>query len=110
MTALLAATLTLISFVLFGFQEIGGKALAQAALYAAVLSIPLLALTYKFKTELLKIKTAGPIGILVGTVAWKILSGYSKLSLFIFALSVGILFVFIAAIYTDKELEQKAEE
>lgn len=110
MTSLLAATLTLVAGAVFGFQEIGGRALVQAALYAVILSVPLLALTWKFKDKLLKIKQAGPIGILVGAVAWKLLSGYSKLSLFTFALLVGILFVFLSVIYTDKELEQKAEE
>ena len=110
MTSLLAATLTLVAGAVFGFQEIGGRALIQAALYAVFLSVPLLALAWKFKDELLKIKHAGPIGILVGAIAWNVLSGYSKLSLFTFVLMVGIMFVFLSIIYTDKELEQKAQE
>ena len=108
-TSLLAAILILVAGAVFGFQEIGGRALAQAALYAVVLSLPLLALAWKFKGGLLKIKYAGPIGMLIGAVVYKLLSGYNKLSLFSFVLLVGILFVFFSVIYTDKELEQKAE-
>jgi hypothetical protein len=108
-TSLSAAILTLVAGALFGIQEIGGRALAQAALCAVVLSLPLLALTWKYKGELQKIKHAGPIGILVGAAAFKLLSGYSKLSLFSLVLLVGIMFVFLSVIYTDKELEQKSE-
>ncbi len=108
-TYLLAATLTLLCVAIFGFQEIGGKTLAKAALYAVALSVPLIALTSKYKNQLLRIKSAGPIGIVVGGVLFRILSGYSKLSLFTFMLLVGILFVFLSLIYTDKELEQKTE-
>jgi hypothetical protein len=55
-TSLLAATLTLVAGAIFGFQEIGGRALAQAAFYAVALSLPLLALSWKYKDELLKVK------------------------------------------------------
>lgn len=107
-TSLLAAILILVAGAVFGYQEIGGRALVLAALYAVGLSLPLIALAWKFNGELLKIKYAGAIGILVGAVAIKLLSGYSKLSLFSFVFLVGILFVFFSVIYTDKELEQKA--
>ena len=108
-TSLLAATLTMVFFAIFGFQEIGGRALAHAAFYAVALSVPLLALSWKYKNELLKIKHSGPIGIGVGAVVFRVLSHYSKFSLFTFMLLVGILFIFLAFIYNDKELEQKVE-
>lgn len=108
-TSLLAAILILVAGAVFGFQEMGGRALVQAALYAVVLSLPLLALAWKYKGGLLKIKHAGTIGILIGAVIYKLLSGYNKLTLCSFVLLFGILFVFLSIIYTDKELEQKVE-
>ena len=110
-TALLASTLTLIAFAAIGYKQIGAEALVRASIYATMISIPLLALTWKMKNRLLK--SPGyltPLGMHLGTASFKLLYPHNKLILVSASLLAGILFVFMAMIYTDKELEQKKPE
>ena len=110
-TALLASTLTLIAFAAIGYKQIGAEALVRASIYATMISIPLLALTWKMKNFLLK--TPGyltPLGMLLGTASFKLLYPRNQFILVSASIIVGILFVFMAMIYTGKELDQKKPE
>ena len=110
-TALLASTLTLIAFAAIGYNVIGAEALVRASMYATMISTPLLALTWKMKNILLKAPGyLTPLGMLIGTASFKLLYPHNEFILVSASLLVGILFVFMAIIYTDKELEQKKPE
>lgn len=105
--ALVASVLGLMFCLIYGFQELGQVELVKALFYAVVIAAPMMVVGYRYKAEMLKVpRYVMPVGVIIGMVAYKVLSRYSKTALISFALLAAILMLFIACIYNNDELDQ----
>lgn len=106
-TAVAASVLTTSFFILFGYNELGTDSLKKAIVYAAVISLPIMLVLWKYKTSLLKVpRYMSAAGIIAGIVIFNLVYKYDKMALLCIAILVGILMVFVSVIYTDNELKQ----
>ncbi|WP_041972233.1 hypothetical protein [Geobacter sp. OR-1] len=106
--ALFASILGLIAMLGFGYQDVGAMTLTKLSFFAASISIPLMVVVWKFKATLSKAPRAlVPVGIVIGAIMSRFLSHYSKTALILFAITLGIMMVFLCLVSSDKELEEK---
>lgn len=109
--ALTASILMLVFFVIYGIRELSRIETVKALLYAVAIAVPLTVIGYRYKTRMLKVpRYVMPIGVIIGSLAYKVLSKYSEMSVITFGLLIGILMVFLGCIYNNDELDQKRGE
>jgi hypothetical protein len=105
--AVTASVLTTLVFLVFGYNELGVDGLKKAMMYAVIISLPIMYVSWKCKTYLLKApKYMVAVSMIAGTVLFNLLYKYNKIALLCLAILLGILFIFVSIIYTDNELNQ----
>ena len=105
--AVAVSALTTSVFLVFGYNELGVGGLKIAAMYAVIISLPIMYVFWKYKTYLLNTpKYMVAVGMIAGTVVFNLLYKYDKIALLCFAILLGIIFLFASIIYTDNELNQ----